>query len=161
MADESLQNIILPSSVNNILAETTNTKTYKNTTESLVTQIHDKAHGFINSECFIAWVIILISSFVYVVCCGYRGDLVKMLTELFNGKILFSLFILSGVYTLSDYMPDALYLCSKKTTFIQHQYNNDNNRKSCTDFSNKQQYNNNQFEKFNNKRQYRRKLEIY
>lgn len=160
MADELLQNILLPPSAINILAETTDTKTYEDTTKSLVTQILEGVQKFINSDFFIAWAIILVSSFVYAVCCGLRGSFFIMLSELFNCKALFSSFVLFGVYTWSDYMPGAFNIFSKKITFIPHRYNNDNNNRSHTG-KQPHQYNNNQFENFSNKRPYRRKLEIY
>ena len=159
MEEESLQNKILPPNVSDIsnkldseFADAANAKILADkslgTTKSFFTKMHQGAQGFINSDHFIVWVVILVSSFLYAVFTGLRGNFSEMLSKLLNGEMLFSLFVLSGIYAWSDYMPDSLNVSSKKITFIPYRYNNNNSRYRS-------------HEGFIDKPSPRRKLEVY
>jgi hypothetical protein len=159
MEGESLQDKILPSNVSDISnrldseladAAAANAKILTDkslgTTKSFITKMLEGAQSIINSNHFIIWVVILFSSFLYDVFNGLRGSFPEMLSKLLNGNMLFSLFVLSGIYAWSDYMPDSLNISSKKITFIPYRYNNNNSRSR---------------EGFINKPSPRRKLEVY
>jgi hypothetical protein len=155
MASGSLQEKILPAGVINTINEEANDleeADVTNAAKSLITKTLDGAKDFINSNHFIVWVIILISTFMYNIFTGLRGNLTEMFFELFNNEMLFSLFVISNIYAWSDYMPNVLKLSSKKIMFIPYR----NNRNSREQFSNIQPN-----QRFGNKQPYRRKLEIY
>lgn len=112
-----------------------------NATKTLTTKILDGAQNFINSEHFIIWIVILISSFLYTLAV-YGVNKKELLSDLLSGEMLFSLFVLSVIYGWPEYMPNVLKFSSKKITFVP--------------------YNINSFrERFTHKRNSRKNVEIY